>query len=283
MDKLQQVIQIFALNVLAIEDVPQSFSSAVYKIKLIDHRIVYIKIPYSKAKLELEYRVLERLRNELPVPQVLDYWEGNLDITGALLLSAINGMPITEKVDVSLAYDIGIHHAKLHSIVPNEQDFKSSISNVYGHWSEFIQRHFYSFAKDVKEVIDPRLYEQSMKYFDRYLKLLPSPDGPSFIHMDFRSGNILVNKNQVTGIIDFESLRIGATEMDFTKINRDIFLKYPGTLEVYQQGYESIRPLIDLHEVLLFYGFTDAFNSFGWCKRRGIEKNQTFSQENLAY
>lgn len=116
MDKLQQVIEKFKLNVLAIDGVPQSFSSAVYKIKLIDHRIVYIKIPYSKSKLELEYKVLERLRNELPIPQVLNYWEGNEDITGALLLSAINGIPITEKVDAALAYDIGVHHAKLHAI-----------------------------------------------------------------------------------------------------------------------------------------------------------------------
>lgn len=163
------------------------------------------------------------------------------------------------------------------------QDFKSSVSNVYSQWSEFIQRHFYSFAEDVKEVIDKRLYEQSLQHFDRYLEFFPLPDGPSFIHMDFRPGNILVYKNQVVGIIDFESLRIGATEMDFSKVNRDIFMKYPGTMEAYQQGYESIRPLIDLQEVLPFYRFTDAFNSIGWCKRRGIEKNQTFLQDNLAY
>lgn len=282
MDKLQQVLEKFTLNVLTIEDIPQSFSSMVYKIKLIDHRTVYIKIPYSKEKLEREYTVLERLRYELSVPQVLDYWEGNEDVTGALLLSAINGVPATRHVDAALAYDIGVQHAKLHSVIPNEQDFKSSVSNVYGQWSEFIQQQFYSFAKDVKEVIEPRLYEQSLQHFERHLKLLPTPDGPCFIHMDFRPGNILVYENQVAGIIDFESVRIGATEIDFTKINRDIFMKYPGTMEAYQHGYESIRPLIDLQEVLPFYRFTDSFNSIGWCKRRGIEKHQTFLQENLA-
>lgn len=280
---LQQVINRFKLSVLMIEDVPQSFSSSVYKIRLIDHRIVYIKIPYSKAKLELEYTVLKRLRHELPVPEILDYWEGNEDVTGALLLSAINGVPIREQVDTTLAYDIGVHHAMLHSIVPNEQDDKSAVSNEYGQWFEFIRRQFYSFAEDVKEVIDPRVYERSLKHFDRQLNLLPSPDGPSFIHMDFRPGNILVHENQVAGIIDFESVRIGATEMDFTKINRDIFMKFPGTRDAFQKGYESIRPLIDLEEVLPFYRFTDAFNSIGWCKRRGIEKHQPFLQENLTY
>ncbi|WP_029952894.1 hypothetical protein, partial [Bacillus sp. H1a] len=132
MDTLQQVLAKFTLNVLTIEDVPQSFSSMVYKIKLIDHRTVHIKIPYSKAKLELEFRVLERLRHELSVSQVLDYWEGDEDVTGALLLSAINGVPATGNVDAALAYDIGVQHAKLHTIIPNEQDFKSCVSNVYG-------------------------------------------------------------------------------------------------------------------------------------------------------
>ena len=49
--------------------------------------------------------------------------------------------------------------------------------------------------------------------------------------MDFRPANIIIHDNQVSGIIDFESARFGSTEMDFTKINRDIFMKNPGTLE----------------------------------------------------
>ncbi|WP_244188406.1 phosphotransferase [Paenibacillus kribbensis] len=34
--------------------------------------------------------------------------------------------------------------------------------------------------------------------------------------MDFRPGNILVNGNEVAGIIDFESARGGSSEIDFT-------------------------------------------------------------------
>ncbi|MET1014463.1 MAG: aminoglycoside phosphotransferase family protein [Paenisporosarcina sp.] len=283
MEKLKQVIKKFGLNVLSIEDVPESFSSSVYKIKLMDNRTVFIKIPYTKVKLEREYAVLERLQHELPVPQVLNYWEGNEDVTGAFMLSAINGLPIAGKVDVDLAYDIGIHHANFHSIQPSEQDFNSPISNEFEQWTKFIKKQFYSFAEDVKEVIDSRLYEQSLQYFVQNQKFLPAPDGPRFIHMDFRPGNILVNENKVVGIIDFESVRIGSTEIDFTKINRDIFVKYPGTMEAFQRGYESIRPLIDLQTVLPFYRFIDAFNSIGWCKRRGSEKNESFLQENKAY
>ncbi|QFF99372.1 hypothetical protein PB01_11365 [Psychrobacillus glaciei] len=100
--------------------------------------------------------------------------------------------------------------------------------------------------------------------------------------MDFRSANIIFQNNQVSGIVDFESARVGSTEMDFTKINRDIFMKNSRTLETYQMGYKKNRPLIDLEVVLPFYRFTDAFNSFGWCKKREKKKYQQFFNENYV-
>ncbi|WP_270181200.1 phosphotransferase family protein [Alkalihalobacillus sp. CinArs1] len=282
MNELQKVIDTFKLNVLAVENVPESFSSTVYKVKLSDQQLVYIKIQYTKVKRDREVTVLKRLHNELPVPKLLDYWEGDDDITGALLLSAIDGVPLSEKVDPALAYDIGVHHAKLHAIVPEKLDFESAVSNEYDDWSQFIERQFYSFAEDVKEVIDHRLYERSLHHFHQLQHSLPPKDGPSFIHMDFRPGNILVYENRVAGIIDFESVRIGSTEIDFTKINRDIFSVFPGTLEAFQEGYRTVRPLIDLEKVLPFYAFVDAFNSIGWCKRRGIERNRSFMERNYG-
>ncbi|WLR42051.1 aminoglycoside phosphotransferase family protein [Bacillus carboniphilus] len=281
MDKLQHLINTFHLNVLTIDDVPESYSSTVYKIKLIDHRSVYLKIPYSKIKFERELAALKRFQHELPVPQVVDYFEGDEDFTGAILLAELNGKPLSEAVDKSLAYDIGVYHAKLHNIVPTEKDLNGPIPTIFHQWTDFLHDHFYSFAKDVIEVIDPDLYDQSVVFFESHLRSLPQPDGPSFIHNDFRPANIIIGENKVSGIIDFESVKIGSTEIDFTKMNRDIFMKYPGTKEAYQLGYESIRPIINLEDVLPFYRFLDAFSSIGWCKKRGIEKHRKFSQENL--
>ena len=282
MEQLNQIIEKFQLNVLSIEDVPDSYSSTVYKIQQINQQIVYLKIPYSKVKLVREYEAIEILSDALPVPTLLGYWEGNDEIPGALLLSEIRGQPISRKVDEILAYDIGIHHAKLHNVIPQENNLYKGISNVYEQWSAFSEAHFYGFAEDVKEVLPENLVLQSIELFEEQRKYLPKPDGPSFIHMDFRPANIIIHENQVSGIIDFESARFGSTEMDFTKINRDIFMKNPGTLEAYKKGYQSIRPIIDLEVILPFYRFTDAFNSLGWCKRRGIEKHQQFFDENYA-
>lgn len=282
MQQLKLIIEKLKLNVLSIEDVPDSFSSTVYKIKQVNQQIVYLKIPYSKVKLEREYEAIEILSDALPVPRLLEYWEGNDEIPGALLLSAIKGEPMPDTVDEKLAFDIGINHAKLHNVTPQQNTPYQGISNVYDHWSTFLETHFYGFAEEVKDVIPEDLFKQSIDLFEELRKSLPHPDGPSFIHMDFRPANIIIQNNQVSGIIDFESARLGSTEMDFTKINRDIFMKNPRTLEAYQKGYKTIRPLIDLEAVLPFYRFTDAFNSLGWCKKRGIKKHQEFFNENYV-
>ncbi|MNY83174.1 hypothetical protein D3C86_2257550 [compost metagenome] len=47
------------------------------------------------------------------------------------------------------------------------------------------------------------------------------------------------------------------------------------------QGYESVRPLLDLEDIIPFYNFYDAFSAVVWCKTRGIEKNQAFLQESI--
>ncbi|MEK5147732.1 aminoglycoside phosphotransferase family protein [Psychrobacillus sp. FSL K6-4615] len=282
MEQLSQIIEKLKINVLSIEDVPNSFSSTVYRVEQINKEIVYLKIPYSKLKLIREYEAIEILSEALPVPRLLEYWEGDDNIPGAMLLSEMKGQPITGNVSEVLAYDIGVHHAKMHNVTPQEGNSFKGISNVYEQWSTFMKSHFYGFAEDVKEVIPVDLLKKSIELFEEQRKCLPHSDGPSFIHMDFRPANIIIQDNQVSGIIDFESARFGSTEMDFTKINRDIFTKNSGTLEAYKKGYQSIRPLIDLEVILPFYRFTDAFNSLGWCKRRGIEKHQQFFDENFV-
>lgn len=282
MEQLGQIIKKLKINVLSIEDVPNSFSSTVYRVEQINKEVVYLKIPYSKLKLIREYEAIEILSEALPVPRLLEIWEGDDNIPGAMLLSEMKGQPITGNVSEVLAYDIGVHHAKMHNVTPQEGNSFKEISNVYEQWSTFMKSHFYGFAEDVKEVIPEDLLKKSIELFEEQRKCLPHSDGPSFIHMDFRPANIIIQDNQVSGIIDFESARFGSTEMDFTKINRDIFTKNSGTLEAYKKGYQSIRPLIDLEVILPFYRFTDAFNSLGWCKRRGIEKHQQFFDENFV-
>lgn len=279
---LQQVIQQFRLNVLSISSVPESYSSTVYKLLLNNQQQVFVKIPYSKTKLMREYEFLQILQDKLNTPRVIDFWEGNDLIPGALLLEAIDGEICTKTIDKALAYEIGLSHAKLHSI-PATFFKKSDTIERYQpeEWRAFIQQKFEYFSEHTKAILSKELFDKSIHYFEKYFYSLPTPDGPCLIHMDFRPGNILVKDNNVKGIIDFESARLGSTENDFTKINRDIWCRQPNTKEPYIQGYNSVRPMINLQKILPFYTFYDAFCSIGWSEIREAKKHQEFIKENL--
>lgn len=278
---LSRVIQQFNLNVLSINEVEDSHSSTVYKCILTNGENVFLKIPFTKLKWQRELEAYEILKDRVSIPKLLDYWSGDEECTGAFLLSELQGQPLTIKDLPTVAFQVGVLQASMHQIQPPNAIQLTGIQDEFSDWSNFVERQFYSFAADVKEVLDESLYRQAIEKFENMKLQLPPSDGPSFIHMDFRPANIIVVDDKVSGMIDFESVRFGSTEIDFTKLYRD-FLSFDLSLyHSYQEGYNTIRPLIDLEVVLPFYQFTDAFNSIGWCKRRGIEKNATFLEENL--
>lgn len=279
---LNRVIKQFGLQVESINEVEDSHSSTVYKCTLTKGQNVFLKIPYTTLKFQRELEAYEILKDRVSIPEMLDYWSGDDECPGAFLLSELKGKPLTLEASPTVAFQVGVLQAQMHTIGPPVVRNLTGIKNEFANWSDFVEQQFYSFAEDVKNVLDPQLYTQAIEKYEQMKHKLPSPDGPSFVHMDFRPGNIIVDGDQVSGMIDFESVRFGSTEIDFTKLYRD-FLSFDTTLyKAFREGYNSIRPLIDLEIVLPFYQFTDAFNSIGWCKRRGIDKNALFLEENLA-
>ncbi|GAM12244.1 phosphotransferase family protein [Mesobacillus selenatarsenatis] len=279
---LHQVIKQFGLEIDSLTEVEDSHSSTVYKCTLRKGQNVFLKIPYTKLKFQRELEAYEILKGRVSIPEMLDYWSGDDECPGAFLLSELKGKPLTVEDSPTVAFQVGVLQAQMHTIGPPTNRKLSGIQNEFTNWSDFVEQQFYSFAEDVKNVLDPQLYTQAIEKFEQMKHKLPSPDGPSFVHMDFRPANIIVDGEQVSGMIDFESVRFGSTEIDFTKLYRD-FLSFDTALyKAFHEGYNSIRPLINLETVLPFYQFIDAFNSIGWCKRRGIEKHAVFLEENLA-
>ncbi|MEW4305558.1 phosphotransferase family protein [Rossellomorea marisflavi] len=264
------------LKAASVMEVPESFSSRVYNVKLETGEKVYLKIPRSIQKFRLEKEILERFKGHLPVPEIVASHED-----GFLVLESLDGVPATGVVSEKLAWEIGELLARLHAIPVDPEDYGGAVRDEFSRWSEFLPAQFYSFAEDAKKVLEPELFDQALVRFEEMRKELPPPDGPSFIHMDFRPGNILVRDDHVAGLIDFESVRIGSTELDFTKIERDVCQRFPGTRQAFEDGYRSVRPLIDLDRVLPFYRMTDAFNSTGWSQRMGLEKNRGFFERNV--
>lgn len=285
LNSIQTVISKLKLNVLDIKTVPDSFSSEVYKLNLVNGANVYVKIPFNKDKLYREYRILQRLRNVITVPRVLDFWEGNEQITGALLLSEISGINSSESISEKLSFQIGEIHAKMHEIstgsygVEYVDGFRHLEQND---WRLYIKQNFEKLMGECIGTLETHLFEKCVVYFNEVFSELPEPDGPCLVHMDFRPGNIIVDNDNVAGIIDFESARGGSSEIDFTKLNRYFWQSNPLSKRGYIEGYSSIRPLIDLSKVIPFYDFYDAFSAIVWFEKRGLENNKAFFNENIS-
>lgn len=278
---IQQLIRRFNLSVRLIEGVEDSHSSTVYKCTLLRGEVVYIKIPYTKIKFEREQEAYRILHNRVKTPQLLDSWAGDEKCPGALLLSSIEGTPLSGvETSPEIAFDVGVLHGSMHNVLLTNEMQLQSIQDKFEQWSSFYEQMFLGFAEDVKKVIEPDIVEMAIQQYRTMRSNLPIAEGPSFVHMDFRPANIIVSNGEVSGVIDFESVRFGATEADFTKIYRD-FLSLDEKLEAsYKEGYNSVRTLIDLEAVLPYYRFADSFNSIGWCVRRGIVGNQKFFDGN---
>lgn len=279
---LNRVIEQLGLRVYSMNEVEDSHSSTVYKCTLHNGENIFLKIPYTKLKYQRELEAYELLKGRIATPELLDVWTGDEECPGAFLLSELKGKPLTTDATPTAAFQVGVLQATLHGIQPPEKKMLTVIQNEFPNWSSFIEEQFYSFAEDVKEVVDEQLYNQAIEKYEATKQHIPSSDGPSFIHMDFRPANIIVDGDSVSGMIDFESVRFGSTEIDFTKLYRDLLSFNPTLLNAFKEGYRSVRPLIDLDIILPFYLFTDAFNSVGWCKRRGIERNALFLEDNLT-
>ncbi|WP_028552593.1 phosphotransferase family protein [Paenibacillus sp. UNC451MF] len=282
---IQNAVEAFGLNIQDIKPVPDSFSSEVAQVILHNGGSVYIKIPYNQSKLYREYAMLNRLmKHHLPVPHVLDLWEGDEQCSGALLLEALKGSPLTETDDVKLAYEIGTLHAQLHSVpMPGYGEDSRDGYHYLDHenWREYIRSQFEKCKEPCSELLPAGLFEACLNHFDSVFSKLPEPDGPCAIHMDFRPGNLLVDQSRLVGIIDFESSRGGSSECDFTKIDRYLWKNRHPMKQAYIEGYSGIRPMIDIDLVLPFYSFYDSFSTVVWCRKRGLEKNRRFYEESV--
>ncbi|SKC92088.1 phosphotransferase family protein [Maledivibacter halophilus] len=284
MEKLiRKVIKIMKLKVRDMDSVPESYSSKVCSLVLENGEKVILKIPYNKKKLLKEYKMLKLLEGKLPTPRILDFWEGNDEISGALILSYIDGKPITNNIGNKIAYQMGELLARLHDINIERNELGKAYELIYTEedkWWEIIREWFEGCIDDCKNILNTKLIDECIKLFDLYYKDLPKPDYPSIVHMDYRPGNILIKDSNIVGLLDFETVRIGSADVDFSKIKLFVWDLYPGSRKSFLLGYSNIRSLPDIERTLPFYQLFNTFTGVGWCVKRG-KTNDSFCNQNI--
>lgn len=281
MDPITQAIAHFKLEVASIQLAEGSYSSSVRILTLHSGERLVLKIPFVQRKLQRELNALQHLQVDLPVPQVLDVWLPEDDQPGALLLSLLPGKIITGKVSQKLAYSLGELLARLHTHELSRfgDDFDSNELLPAGWWELFDQA-YKGWQPLCEQVLPATLIQRTLIAYDRLYRSLPDPDGPCYVHYDFRPGNVLVQHGRINGLIDFESTRGGSADLDFIKIKNEVWDVSPETRVPFLAGYRSIRDLPDIERTLPLYTLHNAYGGIAWCVRRS-KLDDPFFDENL--
>ncbi|MDI3234904.1 aminoglycoside phosphotransferase family protein [Exiguobacterium antarcticum] len=278
----EEWIQWFDLDVADSFPVTDSYSSDVDRLLLRDGRTVFLKRPYTADKWYREHGWLTYLANRVAVPKILMEARPTRQTTGAFVLEALTGATI-ETVTPALAIQIGRLHATLHNCTRDAYgDFRENGFTAFPSqdWHVFRNAKLTSFQPAIQHVLSPALYHAAFTELERRERELPTPSDSVAIHLDFRLGNLLADGESLTGMIDFETARFGATEIDFTKLDRDVFQGGRALLDAYQDGYGQVRTPEPIEVYLPYYRLFEALTGIGWCVKRGLEHHQQFFNNN---
>lgn len=280
----EEWIQSFDLDVAEIFSVTDSYSSDVDRLVLRDGRTVFLKRPYTADKWHREHGWLTYLASRVAVPKILMAVRPTEQTTGAFVLEALAGSTI-ETVTPKLASQIGQLHAALHTCTREAYgDFAEDGFTAFKSqdWRVFRNAKMTSFEPAIRQALSPALYHAAFAELKQREHELPEPSRPVAVHLDFRLGNLLAAGESLTGLIDFETSRFGATEIDFTKLDRDVFQDGSALLDAYQDGYGQIRTPEPIEVYLPYYRLFEALTGIGWCVKRGLEHHQEFFDNNYA-
>ncbi|USN45438.1 MAG: aminoglycoside phosphotransferase family protein [Candidatus Woesearchaeota archaeon] len=217
-----------------------------YKISTNIHDRAYVlrgapnKFDASKYDKEVFLHSLINKKLKIPVPKILFFDKTKKILPFAYLVmefkkgdlanNEVKKMNSGERL--KLFRELGKNLAKLHSIKFSKygqifgdkvSKYEEKYSKPFDTWKEF---YIYSFNNSVQKLSEAKNIKYGKISKKHFLDLLPkleehlsknmirlkSSKKPSLIHDDYRLFNILVKKNKITAILDFEMAKAGAPE-----------------------------------------------------------------------
>lgn len=251
----------------------------VYEVITKDKKNYIVRISRSKfPRFEAEKKVINLAKNAgVLAPTVLLVERMNssgMDVT-LCVEEKINGQPlntILETIDKksleSILMEAGSQLSKIHSIqVDNFGNLDRS--DHYKNWESFILRsaekvkRFSQLAKIIQ--IDLHLMQKANKIL-RDHSCLYKEITPYLLHGDFSLKHLLISRNHIVGIIDFESAKGGDPLFDFAWL--DYFYGERIPMHLVEKGYSNKKIFDDnyelkmsLYSIHLGLGFIDYYES----------------------
>ncbi len=233
----------------------------------------------GEKEILAELNILQKLQDKIPTifPIKTNNKKNFIFYKSKIILvfPFINGKPVLkgERLSSKLLIDLGKYYGIIHSTA----NLRNILQNdAY----KEVQRFFNSIDKSSKE------YKIAEKTFQllRDHKFHQSNYPKGLIHADLHTENILVNKNKIVVILDFEEAHIDYFIYDFGIAILDTCWKNgsisKSRIRLFLKGYESVRNISSLEKRHLYDSVIFAgLYSLHWL----VKKNKVNDKKNLDH
>lgn len=149
---------------------------------------------------------------KLPVPRPIEHGVHNdLGYVITTYIEGIDGQEALDILDDNTQYQLGIQAGKLlkdmHTVKP--------LKKLESWYKRKVKKHQY-YSHSYKQC-ENKVSEDILTYISKNIHLMKHRP-TRFQHDDYHLGNIIINHNQITGIIDFDLFDYGDPYHDFIKV-----------------------------------------------------------------
>lgn len=248
----------------------------VYRVILASGTELILKICSRNGDYLHETFFLQYFAKKIPVPRIIQQVPPENGMAGAILIECLPGSLLkTSDFTDELAYEIGSWLAHIHL---NRVEGYGDLTKL----NELRQDPRIHFTAKFEEGLDecsnhlPQvLIEKCRSYYERHLNLFSSVDGPCMIHRDFRPGNLIVDKGQLRGIIDWSSGRASFAEEDFCSLEHGEWPNSPHSKKSFLHGYESIRSVPNYGKIMPLLRISKSIATIGFTVKRRTWENSS--------
>ena len=240
--------------------------ATVFKITEPNGTQLILKICSRRGDYEREAYFLDRFKDDLPVPRIIQLVEPEAQMDGAVLMECLPG-ELLKPADLTsqLTYEIGSFLARIHFDRVQGYGDLTQPEHLQADPRMHFTLKFEEGLEECKDHLPTNLLKKCREYFTQHVDVLLTADGPSVIHRDFRPGNLIVHDGELQGIIDWSSARGGFAEEDFCPLEFGEWSTNSTYKDAFLAGYGSIRkvphfqammPLLRLSRAIATIGFT---------------------------
>jgi Ser/Thr protein kinase RdoA (MazF antagonist) len=283
MDTLRKYIDTFKIDVVKAERIQheESLSSDIYKLTLKDNAFLILKISYNAKRWQREKYFLSLVKDHILVPKIIDTIMPDNTFSGAILMEHLSGdIIVTKDINDDTSFQMGRMLASLHSIHSNNYgDIASNqmLEPTLDSAIFLLKEKFEKSLDECKDHINFDLMKKIEKYFCNSINEVKQVDGPCIIHRDYKPGNIIIENEKIKGLIDWEIAKMGVAEEDFAQLEYLVWDNYPHTKKTFLEGYESIRKLPNIDEIMPILRVCKALGAMGFTiERKTWDKEHKF-------